>query len=98
MDEPTKGIDVGAKQEFYQLIQEMSKKGVAILLVTSELSEVLGLSDRIIVFKQGQIVAEVDPNKVTEEAIMSMTLQEYRLKKKEKTIEDENTILKEDKR
>lgn len=74
MDEPTKGIDVGAKQEFYQLIQEMSKKGVAILLVTSELSEVLGLSDRIIVFKQGQIVAEVDPNKVTEEAIMSMTL------------------------
>jgi ABC-type sugar transport system ATPase subunit len=52
----------------------MSKKGVAILLVTSELSEVLGLSDRIIVFKQGQIVAEVDPNKVTEEAIMSMTL------------------------
>ncbi len=74
MDEPTKGIDVGAKQEFYQLIQEMSRRGVAILLVTSELSEALGLSDRIIVFKQGQIIGEVDPNEVTEEAIMSMTL------------------------
>lgn len=74
MDEPTKGIDVGAKQEFYQLIQEMSRRGVAILLVTSELTEVLGLSDRIIVFRQGKIVGEVKPDEVTEETIMSMTL------------------------
>ncbi len=74
MDEPTKGIDVGAKQEFYQLIRELSKKGVAILLVTSELSEVIGLSDRIIVFKQGQIVGEAAPNEMTEKEIMSMTL------------------------
>lgn len=74
MDEPTKGIDVGAKQEFYQLIQDMSRKGVAILLVTSELSEVMALSDRIIVFKQGQIVSEVNPKDGTEETIMSLTL------------------------
>jgi ABC-type sugar transport system ATPase subunit len=74
MDEPTKGIDVGAKQEFYQLILDLAKKGVAILMVTSELSEAMALSDRIIVFKQGQIVGEANPKEVTEEAIMSMTL------------------------
>lgn len=74
MDEPTKGIDVGAKQEFYQLIKDLSEKGVAILLVTSELSEVLGLSDRIVVFRQGKIVGEVDPLNVPKETLMSMTL------------------------
>jgi ribose transport system ATP-binding protein len=74
MDEPTKGIDVGAKHEFYQLIEELAAKGVAILLVTSELSEVMGLSDRIIVFRQGKIVGEVDPSEVSKETIMSMTL------------------------
>ncbi len=74
MDEPTKGIDVGAKQEFYNLIQDLSKRGVAILLATSELSEVLGLSHRIIVLRQGKIVGEVNPIDVSEETIMSMTL------------------------
>lgn len=74
MDEPTKGIDVGAKQEFYQLIEDLAASGVAILLVTSELSEVIGLSDRIIVFRQGQIVGEVDPKSTSKETIMSMTL------------------------
>ncbi len=74
MDEPTKGIDVGAKQEFYQLINELSKRNVAILLATSEISEAIALSDRIFVFKQGKIVAEVDPEKITEEELMAMTL------------------------
>jgi len=74
MDEPTKGIDVGAKQEFYQLIQDLAQKGVAILLVTSELSEAMGLSDRILVFRKGSIVGEVIPHETTEEKIMSMTL------------------------
>ena len=74
MDEPTKGIDVGAKQEFYQLIRDLANNGVAIVLVTSELSEVIGLSDRILVFRKGSIVGEVNPKEVTEEKIMSMTL------------------------
>ncbi len=74
MDEPTKGIDVGAKQEFYQLIQDMAKRGVAIILVTSELSEAIGLSDRILVFRKGTIVGEVIPHETTEEEIMSLTL------------------------
>ena len=74
MDEPTKGIDVGAKQEFYQLIRELAKNGAAILMVTSELPEALGLSDRILIFRKGVIVGEVNPHEATEEAIMSMTL------------------------
>lgn len=74
MDEPTKGIDVGAKQEFYQLIRQMANRGVAVLLVTSELTEVLGLSDRIHVFRKGSIVGELNPKETTEEEIMSMTL------------------------
>ena len=74
MDEPTKGIDVGTKQEFYQLIRELAKNGAAILMVTSELPEALGLSDRILIFRKGVIVGEVNPHEATEEAIMSMTL------------------------
>jgi len=74
MDEPTKGIDVGAKQEFYKLIKEMAQKGVAILMITSEISEAMSLSDRILVFRKGSIVDIVNPKDITEEKIMSMTL------------------------
>jgi ribose transport system ATP-binding protein len=74
MDEPTKGIDVASKQEFYQLIRQMTNRGVAILLVTSELTEVMGLSDRIHIFRKGSIVGELDPKTTTEEEIMSLTL------------------------
>jgi len=74
MDEPTKGIDVGAKQEFYTLIQDLARKGVAILMVTSELSEVLSFSHRILVFRKGSIVGDISAKDATEEKIMSMTL------------------------
>lgn len=74
MDEPTKGIDVGAKQEFYQLIRDLAKDGMAVLLITSEISEALGLSDRILVFCKGSIVANLIPQETTEEEIMSLTL------------------------
>jgi len=74
MDEPTKGIDVGAKQEFYHLIREMASRGVAILLVTSEISEAMGLCDRILVFKQGAIAGKVSSLGSTKEEIMSMSL------------------------
>lgn len=74
MDEPTKGIDVGAKQEFYQLIQKMAADGVAVLLVTSELPEVLGLSDRVLLFRKGEIVSEINPLEANKEEIMAMTL------------------------
>lgn len=74
MDEPTKGIDVGAKQEFYDLIRTLADRGMSVLLVTSELAEAMGLSDRILVFSKGSIATELKPQETTEEEIMSLTL------------------------
>ena len=70
MDEPTRGVDVGAKFEIYQLIRQLNKDGIAILMISSELPEVLGLSDRILVMREGKIVAELTPNETNEEMII----------------------------
>ena len=70
MDEPTRGVDVGAKFEIYQLIRQLNKDGIAILMISSELPEILGLSDRILVMREGKIVAELTPNETTEEMII----------------------------
>ena len=59
MDEPTRGIDVGAKAEIHRLMSELASRGMAILMISSELPEVLGMSDRILVMRGGRIVAEV---------------------------------------
>jgi ribose transport system ATP-binding protein len=69
-DEPTRGIDVGTKAEIYTMMRQLADEGVAILFISSELSEILGLSDRILVMRQGRIVAELDASKATEEGIM----------------------------
>ena len=70
MDEPTRGVDVGAKLEIYQLIRQLNKDGIAILMISSELPEILGLSDRILVMREGKIVAELTPNETNEEMII----------------------------
>lgn len=70
VDEPTRGIDVGAKQEIYRLISELVKSGVIVVVVSSELPEILGLCDRILVMHQGQIVANIHSSVATEEQIM----------------------------
>ena len=70
-DEPTRGIDVGAKVEVYRLMNELLSRGAAILMISSELPEVLGMSDRILVMREGRIVAEFDHHTATQEAIMS---------------------------
>tara|TARA_B110000914_G_scaffold54494_1_gene47218 strand:- start:403 stop:1467 length:1065 start_codon:yes stop_codon:yes gene_type:complete len=70
MDEPTRGVDVGAKFEIYQLIRQLNKDGIAILMISSELPEILGLSDRILVMREGKIVAELTPKETTEEMII----------------------------
>ena len=70
MDEPTRGVDVGAKFEIYQLIRQLNKDGIAILMISSELPEILGLSDRILVMREGKIVAELTPNETNEEMII----------------------------
>ena len=72
LDEPTKGIDVGAKSEFYQMICEFAKQGLGVILVSSELPEVIGLSDRIIVMKSLQIAGEVSREEATESKLLSL--------------------------
>jgi ribose transport system ATP-binding protein/rhamnose transport system ATP-binding protein len=71
LDEPTRGIDVAAKREVHQIVRGLAEKGVGVLLISSELPEVLETSDRILVMRQGRIVAEVDRAEATEELIMS---------------------------
>jgi L-arabinose transport system ATP-binding protein len=72
LDEPTKGIDVGAKSEFYEMICRFAKQGISIILVSSELPEVIGLSDRIIVMRGLQIVGEIDAKEATEQKVLSL--------------------------
>jgi ribose transport system ATP-binding protein len=70
LDEPTRGVDVGAKAEIYQLMSKLAQAGVAILMISSELPEVLGMSDRILVMREGKIVAELAGRTTTQEEIM----------------------------
>ncbi len=70
-DEPTHGIDVGAKTEIYQLMREFTAKGYSIIMISSELPEVIGMSDRVCVFKSGGIVATVEGDAITSEEIMT---------------------------
>ena len=71
LDEPTRGIDVGAKQEIYAQINRLAESGLAIVLVSSELPEVLGLSDRVIVLHEGRVTGEFTRSEATPEAVMS---------------------------
>ena len=70
-DEPTRGIDVAAKVEIYEIINELKKQGVGVIIVSSELPEVMGIADHIIVMCNGRITGEVDPRHTTEEEIMT---------------------------
>ena len=74
-DEPTRGIDVAAKVEIYEIINELKKEGVGVIIVSSEMPEVMGISDRIIVMCNGRITGEVDPRATTEEEIMTYATQ-----------------------
>ena len=72
LDEPTRGIDVGAKYEIYQLMIDLAKQGDSIIMVSSELEELLGVCDRIIVMSGGYKTGEVDPRTTTQEEIMTL--------------------------
>jgi len=74
-DEPTRGIDVAAKVEIYEIINDLKKQGVGVIIVSSELPEVMGISDRIIVMCNGRITGEVDPRNTSEEEIMTYATQ-----------------------
>jgi len=72
LDEPTRGIDIGAKQEIYSLMEELARQGVGILFASSEMEEVLGMSDRVLVMHEGQITGELPRKEISEEAIMHL--------------------------
>lgn len=74
LDEPTKGIDVGAKSEFYKIICECARDGIAVIVISSELPEVIGLSDRVIVVREGRISGEILRADATEEQILSYAM------------------------
>jgi ribose transport system ATP-binding protein len=74
IDEPTRGIDVAAKVEIYEEMNRLTAKGAGILMVSSELPEVLGMSDRILVLRQGRIVAELDAQGATQEQVLRAAL------------------------
>jgi ribose transport system ATP-binding protein len=76
LDEPTRGIDIGAKAEIYAIIRQLAEEGLGILLISSELPEILGLSDRILVMRRGRIAAEFDGPGATEEVIMRAAVSE----------------------
>ena len=74
VDEPTRGIDIGSKIEIYELLRRFASQGGSVVLISSELSEVIGLSDRVVVFKEGMIVGELD-SQITEHVLMDLMFQ-----------------------
>jgi ABC-type sugar transport system ATPase subunit len=76
LDEPTRGIDVGAKAEIYHLIDDLARSGVAVLVISSELPEVLGLADRVVVMQNGRVTGELDRADASEEAILGLAMAE----------------------
>ena len=70
LDEPPRGIDVGSKYEIYKMITDLAKRGVAVLMISSELPEVLGMADRVVVMYEGAVTGQVDRNEMTQEQIM----------------------------
>jgi ABC-type sugar transport system ATPase subunit len=70
LEEPTRGVDVGAKSEIYQLITELAERGLSIILISSEMPEVIGMSDRILVMYRGEIVGEYERGSVDQQMLL----------------------------
>jgi rhamnose transport system ATP-binding protein len=77
MDEPTRGVDVGAKAEIHRLISELAQQGIAVLMISSELPEVLGMSDRIVVMREGQVAAEFSREDASQERVVAAMMREH---------------------
>ncbi len=70
VDEPTRGIDVGAKAEVHRTLAELARGGLAVLMISSDLPEVLGMADRVLVMREGELVGELPRTEATEESVM----------------------------
>jgi putative multiple sugar transport system ATP-binding protein len=75
LDEPTRGIDVGAKYEIYTIMNKLADEGKSIIFISSEMSELLGMCDRVYVMNQGRMVGELSGSDITSEAIMKSIMQ-----------------------
>jgi len=76
LDEPTRGVDVGAKSEIYRLIDELARSGIAIIIISSELPEIVGVADRTLVMREGRIAGEVTASAkepIDQEAVMALS-------------------------
>jgi ribose transport system ATP-binding protein len=79
LDEPTRGVDIGAKSEIYRIMDELARGGMGIIFISSELPEIIGIADRVLVMRGGQIVGELDPAEgtpLTQEAVMQLATAE----------------------
>ncbi len=75
-DEPTRGVDVGARVEVYRLINQLCEAGLGVLMITSDLPEALGMSDRMYVMREGRVVGEVGESTAVQETVMRLALGE----------------------
>lgn len=74
LDEPTRGVDIGAKEEIYGLMDDLAKSGMAIVFVSSEMEEIIGVSDRALVMHEGRITGQLDRDQLTEQAVMQLAV------------------------
>ena len=81
LDEPTRGIDVGAKYDIYCLINQMVENGKSVIMISSEMPEILGMCDRIYIMNEGKMAGELDAKEATQEGIMSHIMQNQNQKK-----------------
>jgi ribose transport system ATP-binding protein len=72
LDEPTRGVDIGAKTEIHKIVSKLADEGLAVLMISSELPEVLGVSDRILVMSEGRLTGELSKEEATQETIMRL--------------------------
>jgi ribose transport system ATP-binding protein len=72
LDEPTRGVDIGARSEIYGLIDRLAADGLAVLMISSDLEEILGISDRVLVMHEGRIAGELPRGRLSEEAVMHL--------------------------
>ena len=73
-DEPTRGIDIGAKEEIYKLMVQLAKQGKYILMISSDMPELIAMCDRVIVMRQGKIVGEIGQDQLSEESILTYSI------------------------
>ena len=76
LDEPTRGVDVGAKYEIYQIINDLVAQGKAVLMISSELPEILGMCDRVYIMNEGRVIAQVNAREAMQESIMGYIMQD----------------------